>query len=427
MVLLPCFNRMPFPEKNPMHNKNNSQRRVLMRLVLNSTPATAMGLALSIQISVLTWLLSTKYGLNMAELGLVWAAGPVAGIVGQLFAGMTSDRIWFMGGRRRPLIVLGGISAGVMLYALNNLERIAEFLFGGSLLIAAAAVTLLLDLSINIGLGPARALVADLTVQGRERTLGFAWMQSVSGFWGVLAYLAAGLFGNDFLILTGPIFVLVFCLSTFFISESRDLFTALEHVSSKPGPTRKPPMDLYLAHAFSWLGIQCMFIYSLSFVREYIDGSGGQVLSLGFAIMSAVGFLTPVLVLGRFFEVFGALRVHISCLYLMGTGYLLIGLFAREVVIFYCLMSVVGIGWASVVSMPFVILSELSAGAKMGLSMGIFNLSVVLPQLAASLFLGVWVDRSPHKSAVFYFCAASLFVSAILWTRLERKERKTTL
>ena len=48
---------------------------------LLSLPATAMGFALSVQISALSWILSTKYGLDIHEIGIVWAAGPIAGIV----------------------------------------------------------------------------------------------------------------------------------------------------------------------------------------------------------------------------------------------------------------------------------------------------------------------------------------------------------
>ena len=47
---------------------------------LLSLPSTAMGFALSVQISALSWILSTKYQLKIEEVGLVWAAGPIAGI-----------------------------------------------------------------------------------------------------------------------------------------------------------------------------------------------------------------------------------------------------------------------------------------------------------------------------------------------------------
>ena len=52
-----------------------------------SLPATAMGFALSVQISALSWILATKYGLEIHDIGLVWAAGPIAGIFGQVIIG----------------------------------------------------------------------------------------------------------------------------------------------------------------------------------------------------------------------------------------------------------------------------------------------------------------------------------------------------
>ncbi len=54
-------------------------------------PATALGFALSVQIAALTWILSTRYNLDIHDIGLVWAAGPIAGIFGQVIIGIWSD------------------------------------------------------------------------------------------------------------------------------------------------------------------------------------------------------------------------------------------------------------------------------------------------------------------------------------------------
>ncbi|MFM8361674.1 MAG: MFS transporter, partial [Haliscomenobacter sp.] len=85
-----------------------------------SLPSTAMGFALSVQISALSWILSTQYQLNIEEVGFVWAAGPISGIFGQLIIGLISDRVWFWNGRRRPFILIGGVLASLMLLALPN-------------------------------------------------------------------------------------------------------------------------------------------------------------------------------------------------------------------------------------------------------------------------------------------------------------------
>ena len=76
---------------------------------LLSMPSTAMGFALSIQISALSWILTTQYGLDIHDVGLVWAAGPLAGILGQVIIGIISDKVWFWNGRRRPFILIGGV------------------------------------------------------------------------------------------------------------------------------------------------------------------------------------------------------------------------------------------------------------------------------------------------------------------------------
>jgi maltose/moltooligosaccharide transporter len=51
---------------------------------LISLPATAMGFALSIQISALSWLLTTCDNLDIHQVGIVWAAGMLAGVSDRL-------------------------------------------------------------------------------------------------------------------------------------------------------------------------------------------------------------------------------------------------------------------------------------------------------------------------------------------------------
>ena len=133
-------------------------------LALLALPATAMGFALSVQISALSWILTTRYGLHIDEIGLVWAAGPIAGILGQLLIGLISDDVWLWGGRRRPFILLGGILTALMLYALPNIGLISHALGTDSILGVAITVALALDLSINISFNPTRSIITDLKI-----------------------------------------------------------------------------------------------------------------------------------------------------------------------------------------------------------------------------------------------------------------------
>jgi maltose/moltooligosaccharide transporter len=51
-------------------------------------------------------------------------------------------------------------------------------------------------------------------------------------------------------------------------------------------------------------------------------------------------------------------------------------------------MSMVGIAWASILSMPYTMLAGSIPPQKMGIYMGIFNFFIVLPEIIASLTFG---------------------------------------
>lgn len=394
-----------------------------------SLPSTAMGFALSIQIAALSWLMRTKYNLDLHEIGFVWAAGPLAGIIGQPIIGLISDKVWFWGGRRRPFILLGGTLAALMLFALPNIDRISGFLGLSSIIVVAVIVALTLDLAINISFNPTRSIIADVTPEGVARTKGYTWMQTISGSFGVLAYALGAIFGNYFLIYFGVFLVLAFSLTPMlFIKEPRELKSAQ---ASENAPESKTDWNQYLkllfAHSFSWIGIQTMFVYMIGFVEQKLNpGSAdetGQILSISFLILNAVGALLPAFVLEPFTEKFGRVKTHLTCVGIMALAYLGIVLVGKSSMIVWIFMAVAGIGWAAVVSLPFAIMSEKVNKNRMGLFMGIFNLSVVLPQLFVSLVLGTFIQNAGDKNLIFVISAVSLAISSALWLMV--KENKT--
>ena len=207
--------------------------------VVLGLPSTAMGFALSIQIAVLSWILRTKYYLEIDQIGIVWAAGPIAGILGQPLIGLISDKVWFWGGRRRPFIIIGGILASMMIFALPNIDRINNFFGIGSLMAVAITVALTLDLSINISFNPTRSIIADVTPAGTTRTKGYTWMQSISNLFGSGAYLIGALIGNYFLIYAGVIIVFLFSIGPlFFITEPRELKRELDEAGDEIQATK---------------------------------------------------------------------------------------------------------------------------------------------------------------------------------------------
>lgn len=461
---------------------------------LLSLPATAMGFALSVQISALSWILSTKYGLDIHEIGIVWAAGPIAGIIAQPIVGAISDKLWFMGGRRRPWIIIGGILTGIMLLALPNLEIIQKIMHSSGttgLLSIAITIALTLDLSINVSFNPTRSLIADCTPTS-ERGKGYTWMQTVSGTFGVLAYLIAVLFGNEILIYIGVFIALIFTIVPIFLiteprhivstetpqkekeshsSSFRDINSAIlplygfllyglyvilskllgmgtgQHftilglslswvewvcVAIQIGvmtmvllnlqrlPKRTHTFQkILLAHAFTWWGVQTMNIYLYFYVSTVIDGldvsAMQRVNSWGFLIRDMVGAILPVLVLNVIAKKSGMTRTHTIAIFCMAIGYAAIYYWGGHLIPFFLFLALVGVGWASIVSLPFAIMSEQVNQQQMGLYMGIFNLSIVLPQLVASFKMGEVINQAPDKSIIFAICAITLAISGILW------------
>ncbi|NWG27929.1 MAG: MFS transporter [Ignavibacteriaceae bacterium] len=393
-------------------------------------PATGMGFALSIQIAVLSWILNSQYGLDIHEIGIVWAAGPLAGIFGQVIIGLISDKVWFWGGRRRPFILIGGTLAAIMIIALPNIGAINDFLGIGSILAVAIVVALTLDLAINISFNPTRSIIADVTPDGVPRTKGYTWMQTISGFWGVMAYAIGAIFGNYFLIYLGAFIVLGFSfIPPFFIEESKELTEPkkeTESIEVKSKVTQWGELfKLYFAHGFSWIGVQTMFVYIISFIQQKLNPASetetGQIISISFLVLNAVGFILPAFVLEPITEKIGRVKTHLTCVAIMAFGYYGIVFFGKSSLILYLLMAVCGIGWAAIVSLPFAIMSEKVDQSRMGFFMGIFNLSVVLPQLIVSLVLGYFIQQAEDKNIIFIISGSTLAISAFLWLLVKEK------
>ncbi|MBL7858266.1 MAG: MFS transporter [Cyclobacteriaceae bacterium] len=401
--------------------------------VLLSLPATAMGFALCIQISALSWILSTQYKLDIHEVGIVWAAGPLAGIVGQVLIGIISDKVWFWGGRRRPFILIGGTLAALALLALPNLGVISSA-SGISIFFIAIMIATTLDIAINISFNPTRSIIADVTPEGEQRTKGYTWMQTISGMFGVLAYVIGAFLGNYNLIYLGIFLVLFFSLlPPFFIKEPEQLnesFTPDQINAPKITVSYNQLYRIYFAHAFCWLGVQTMFVYIYAFIKNEMvpmsDEGVGQVIAIAFAVLNTVGFILPALILEPLAKKNGRVKVHALCMGVMALGYGAILFLGTTPMLLYIFMGVVGIGWAATVSLPFAIMTEKVDKTKMGLFMGIFNLSIVIPQLIVSFGFGSIIQAAENKNVIFIISGISLAISAILWTFVQEHAVKKT-
>jgi maltose/moltooligosaccharide transporter len=406
-------------------------------LTILSLPATAMGFALCVQIAALSWILNTKYGFNIEKIGFVWLAGPLAGILGQVIVGAISDKTWFWGGRRRPFILIGGTIAAMMILALPQLDVINNALGLDNLVGIALTVALTLDLAINVSFNPTRTLITDVTPSGVLRTKGYTWMQTISGFFGVLAYLLGAFVSNYALIYAGAVFVLLASvIPIFFIEEPRSLEANESENNDQITQTNAVEfVKIGLANAFSWIGIQTMFIYTFAYIKEVIMGfpadavlaedMGNQIgksIGIAFAILNTVGFLSPTFILQPLVERIGKVRTQTLGVASMAIGYAMIVFFGKSIGLFYFFMMIIGIGWGAVVSLPYAMLSEVVAQKRMGFFMGLFNLFVVVPQLLSSL-LGKYIEHHADKSIIFTISCITLSISAALWLLVKERQK----
>jgi len=467
-------------------------------LALLALPATAVGFALSTQIAALSWILSKKYNLDIHEVAFVWLAGPIAGIFGQIIVGLVSDNVWFMGGRRRPFIMIGGMVSTLAFLALPYIREISNITGITDIIIIASIIALFLDLSVNVTFNPARSIIADLTPEGKVRTAGFVWMQIISGFFGVLAYFLSMVFGNEMLLFIAAI--LVFATAVFpiiFIEEKKDIaienqstekfgvmqiikeifplygflvfgvFSVFNHFIDALSPFHNPVLiaallysvvigivsiikgirqqsnrnefhKIMLAHSFTWVAFQSMFILSgffienqilphvdisklianwfaetLTGVSQGIDASVGNIVSLGFLILNFVGAIFP-LVLQAVSRRIGRVKTYTSALLFAVIGYFYIAFLGKVEMDFYIGMFLVGIGWSAVISIVFAIMSERVNPAKMGLYMGVFNLAVVLPQMMSNGVANV-IKQTGNYQLLYIACGMLVAVSVVFW------------
>jgi maltose/moltooligosaccharide transporter len=76
------------------------------------------------------------------------------------------------------------------------------------------------------------------------------------------------------------------------------------------------------------------------------------------------------------------------CLIAGGVGLILAVVLRQQQALLFSML-LVGVAWASILSMPYAMLSNAIPAAKMGFYMGVFNFFIVLPQILASAGLGL--------------------------------------
>src|SRR5215204_6599983 len=358
----------------------------------------------------------TKLGANPDEIPILWLAGPVTGLLIQPIIGSMSDSTWNRLGRRRPYFIAGA-----------NISSFALFFMPDSpALWAAASLLWILDASINVSMEPFRAFVAD-KLDAAQRTSGFV-MQSL--FIGVGASLANalpfllnkfGVSGNTasgipltvkYSFQAGAAVFLVAVLWTVFTTtehppedmeaferskrEHAGIGALLGEVGSAVRDMPKTMRQLAVVQLFTWLGLFCMWLFFVPATARHIFGAvdpqsplyarGMEWGGFAFAFYSITCFLVA-LVLPRIATATSRKATHAFALSCGGVA-LLSMYFIHDQYVLLLTMVGVGIAWASILSMPYAILSSALPPGRMGVYMGVFNFFIVIPEIIASLGFG---------------------------------------
>ena len=384
-------------------------------------------------------------GANADALAILWLAAPVTGVIIQPLVGQSSDRIWTRLGRRRPFILAGALLASVALVLMPNSPS----------LWVAAGLLWVLDGTINASMQPFRALVAD-NLPEEQNSQGFVIQSLFIGLGGTIASAMPWMMTNWFGVaaegagkghiplsvrisfyIGAAAFMLavlwtVFTSSEYPPSESElaairsrkfdwtlglgDIFALVFHL-----PRRM--WELGLVQFFTWIGMFTLWVYFPPAIAKGIFHAlpgtvemetAGSWSGFCFAMYNAVCFAFSFVLLWATRRT-GPKLMHILCLAIGALGLALVPLASGKYQLLLS-MTAVGIAWASILSMPYAMLTPSLPKDKVGVLMGMFNLFIVLPQIVASSLLGVVLKRflngEPMNALVLG--GASMAVAAIL-------------
>ena len=249
--------------------------------------------------------------------------------------------------------------------------------------------------------------------------------------WGLLG--AAGIysvwrFGLDkqlYLVCTGA-FLWGIALLAQRPGKSRGLFgSIMGNIETMPKAMRQ----LAPVQFFSWLALFSMWIYTTSAVAEVYFGSNDPVTAAyneganwvgvlfaaynGFAALAAV--LIPYVV-----KRIGMRWTHLASLWLGGAGFLSF-FFIRDPHWLLLSMAGVGVAWASILALPYAMLSDSIPAERMGVYMGIFNFFIVIPQLVAASVLGFFLRVLFGNAAIYALAVGGVcfFLAGLLTLRVQ--------
>ena len=460
-------------------HENSMKRKELNFKQLISLTFAAFGIQFGSALQMANMSSIYKYlGANVDNLAFLWLAAPLTGLLIQPVIGMMSDKTWcrFLGrwSRRSPYILGWAFIAMVVLFLMPN---------SGSLFMAAGLLWFM-DSANNGATESFRSLIGDKTPR-KQRTRAFA-LQTIFATAGaaiaaLLPWAMIHIFGiNPSGDAQGAIPLPI--RMAFYIGGAAFFLSVLWTVLSTPedppedlekwklekeknrGPLLKkisggakemveniinmPPVikEFYPVQLFNWMGMFCMWLFFGIGISQNVFHlppgaaiSGHPLLSLelekgvawcgmAFATYQVVAFIYSFFI-PELARKFGGRGTHGISLICGGIG-MMSALFIRsQWPILLCMIGV-GITWGSIMTIPYAMISAEVPKKKLGVYMGLFNITITLPQIICALLLG-FVSRKifhNHAMEVVFFGGILLFIAGILMIRLQirhDRNRKT--
>ena len=396
-------------------------------------------------------------GAHEDKLPLLQLAGPMTGLIVQPIIGALSDRTASRWGRRTPYFVIGAVMCSVGLLFMP---------FSQSVLMAVSLLWLL-DAGNNITMEPYRAYVSD-RLNRDQHEIGFLMQSAFTGLAQMLSFLAPSLlvfvFGmnkdavdaHHIPYITHVAFLIgaVLSLSTVLwsvisvpelplspqeqaaiaaapktaLATLAEILDAIRHM---PGPMRR----LAWMCLFQWYAMGAYWAYVIYAIgrsvfhtadptstgfRDAVLANGQMAAFYNLVACVAAFAMTPLA------KRFGPKRVHAICLVMAGLGMLALPQVHQKLYLFPPAIGI-GLGWASIMGNPYVILAGCIPPARTGVYMGIFNMMIVIPMLLIAVTLPLYYTRllGGDPRHVLVLCGGLLICAAIAVMRVKDSELAT--
>jgi len=182
--------------------------------------------------------------------------------------------------------------------------------------------------------------------------------------------------------------------------------------------------QLAVVQFFTWFALFSMWIYTTAAVTSHIYGTSdtaslaynkganwvGVLFGVYNGFAAVVAFLLPVLA-----KVTSRKITHSICLFVGGISLMSISLINSPGMLVLPMLGI-GLAWASILSMPYAILTGSLPQKKMGIYMGIFNFFIVIPQILAASILGSMVKHLFNDNTTLALVAGgiSMIIAALM-------------